>query len=150
MKKKILIPAIALVVVIVVVVVVVVVVKPDAQAQSIPENAYFNDVKKLSQGTRPQCLSNDKDAQTAVEKIKTPNEINSFDLVLGTRILDVPAGYTTTTIHSFDGKTATGTNSYTDKNQEKFVGDLESFNYVIELDTKTNNWKLTSYIACNN
>ncbi len=126
----------------------IIVAKPGAVAQSIPENAYFSDVKKLSQGKRSQCLSNDKAAQTAVEKVKTPDEINSFDLVLGTRILDVPAGYTTTTVHSFDGKTATGTNSYTDKNQEAFVGNLKSFNYVAELDSKTNNWKLVSYIAC--
>ena len=148
MKKKLLI-SLVLLIAVAAVTAVVILVKPGVKAQSVPENSYFKDVKKLSQGKRPQCLPNDKNAQTAVEKIKTPDEINSFDLVLGTRIIDVPAGYTTTTVHSFDGRTATGTNSYTDKNQEKFVGDLKSFNYTAELDTKTNNWRLTSYVACN-
>lgn len=123
--------------------------KSNASAQQIPDNSRFSQVKKLSRGTRPQCLSDNKTAHSAVAKIKSSNEMSSFDLVMSSRIIDMPAGYTTTTVHTFDGITASGTNSYTDKNQQAFAGDLKYFNFVVQLYHKTNDWKLTSYIACN-
>lgn len=119
----------------------------NTKAQSIPYGAKFEEVKRLSQGDKPRCLSDNATANQAVKKIVTKDPVNSFDLVLGMQIIDMPAGYTTDTIYSFDSRQATGTISYTDANQKKFVGNLKSFNYTADVDS-SNNWKVTNFIAC--
>jgi hypothetical protein len=123
--------------------------RPSQQyAQSIPEGTFFAKVRELSVGKKPACLSRD----TALDQIikadsKLPYE-RSMSMVLGTVIPDMPAGYTTTYLHDYTPTNATGYEIFSDKNQQKLVGSLKSFNFRLQRSSADASWKLASFIAC--
>lgn len=116
-------------------------------AQSIPDGAYFSDAIRLSTGKKQACLPNNPAAEDKVNALKAPTSGQSFDLILGSRIIDVPAGTIDTTVNSFDGTNAAGTVTYSNPSQAKLVGDLKNFNYSATVD-KDGSWKMDSFIAC--
>ncbi len=117
-------------------------------AHQVPQGTRFAEVRKLSSGKKPACLARD----TALDKIvdeddKLPYE-RSMSTALGTVIPDMPAGHTTTYLHTYTSTHATGYEIFSDKNQVEFVGNLKSFNFDIHRDNEDATWKLTSFIAC--
>lgn len=123
--------------------------KPSQQyAQPIPEGTFFNQVRQLSAGQKPACLTHDKTLDKIVQADdKLPFE-KSMSPALGTVIPDMPAGYTTTYLHTYTPTSATGYEIFSDKNQRSFVGDLKSFNFSIHRSSANATWKLVSFIAC--
>jgi len=117
-------------------------------AQSIPSGTYFAKVRELSSGKKPACLAHDTALDTVVQADdKLPYE-KSMSPALGTVIPDMPAGYTTTYLHTYTSTSATGYEVFSDKNQQSFVGNLKSFNFSLQRSNADATWKLTSFIAC--
>jgi hypothetical protein len=123
--------------------------KPSQQyAQRIPEGTYFAKVRELSAGKKPTCLKRDTTLdQTVQADDKLPYQ-KSMSPALGTVIPDMPAGHTTTYLHTYTPTSATGYEIFSDKNQQSFVGSLKSFNFSIQRTSGDAHWKLTSFIAC--
>jgi hypothetical protein len=121
---------------------------PQQYAQSIPQGTNFAKVRELSVGKKPACLTRDTTLdQTAQSDEKLPYE-KSMSPALGTVISDMPAGYTTTYLHTYTPTSATGYEIFSDKNQQSFVGDLKSFNFNIQRSSADATWRLTSFTAC--
>jgi hypothetical protein len=121
-----------------------------SKALPIPAESTFDQVKKLSTGTKPVCLSNSPEAEKQVMSIQTKNYAASFDLVTNMRIIDMPAGKTDVTVHSYEGYEAMGTITFSDPNQAAKVGQLKNFNYTAYYNAKDDVWSLTNFIACGN
>lgn len=117
-------------------------------AQPIPDQSYFNDVKKLSVGKKPSCLTDVPSAKNAVQNYEPSNIMDSLDMVLGTRIIDMPAGQYESTVNSFSKFEAKGTVAFVDKNQQATVGSLKNFNYIAKVNPDNSHWKLVLLIAC--
>jgi hypothetical protein len=117
-------------------------------AQEIPEGTYFNEVKTLSAGSKPACLTPDPALTQIVEDDdKLPFE-KSFSVAIGSVIPDMPAGFTDVYLHEYSATKARGYEVFSDQNQQSFVGDLAAFNFTIERASANNQWKLQSFIAC--
>lgn len=123
--------------------------KPSQQyARPIPEGTYFATVRKLSAGKKPACLARDAALDNIVQADdKLPFE-KSMSPALGMVIPDMPAGHTTTYLHTYTPTSATGYEIFSDKNQQSFVGDLKSFNFSVQRSSANAPWKLASFIAC--
>jgi hypothetical protein len=118
-------------------------------AQEIPANVYYADMKRLSAGTKPACLTETAGIMDEIKQSPQPkNEMATFDLILGSQIVDMPAGYTTVHAHSYDGKTATGSMIYSDPNQKEFVKGLDRVNFAAQRNQSSNEWTVISFIAC--
>lgn len=117
-------------------------------AQQIPQGTYFAKVRQLSAGTKPACLTPDPSLDPTVQADDQLPYEKSMSPALGTVIPDMPAGRTSTHLHSYSSTSATGYETFSDKNQQAFVGDLKSFNFNLQRSDANAAWKLTSFIAC--
>lgn len=121
---------------------------PQQHAQQIPIGTYFAKVRQLSTGKKPACLTRNTALDATVQADDTLPFEKSMSPALGTVIPDMPAGYTTTYLHTYTQTKATGYEIFSDKNQRSFVGDLKSFNFSIQRSNTEASWKLTSFLAC--
>ncbi|MDL2341790.1 MAG: hypothetical protein QFB87_01780 [Patescibacteria group bacterium] len=117
-------------------------------AQQIPQGTYFARVRELSVGKKPICLSRNTALDQTVQADDKLRYEESMSPALGTVIPDMPAGNTTTYLHTYTNTSATGYETFSDQNQQSFVGDLKSFNFGIRRSAGDGSWKLTSFVAC--
>jgi hypothetical protein len=117
-------------------------------AQPIPEGTNFAQVRVLSAGKKPTCLTHDTALDQTVKADDALPYEKSMSTAIGTVIPDMPAGYTTTYLHTYTPTSATGYEIFSGKNQKPFVGNLKSFNFSIHRSGPDAVWKLTSFVAC--
>ncbi len=123
--------------------------KPAKKASAFPVGSSLAVAKQHSQGTLPVCLAKNTTAEAAVRKndVVTTDSYGSasaFDMATTMGIDNVPAGTNVDEfIHSYDGKTVTGSIAYPPK--------YGTYNFVIVPSSKakpSTQWTMTSIIAC--
>lgn len=118
------------------------------QAQQIPSGTYFAEVRKLSAGTKPVCVTEDPALSDVVkEDDKLPYE-KSFGSAIANAIPDMPAGFIDVQLSSDASTTKTGYVVFSDKNQQSVVQNLKTFNFTVSRPNSSATWSLKSFIAC--
>lgn len=115
-------------------------------SSSIPVGSTLAVAKAHSKGTLPTCLAKDATAEAAVKNDDKliDGSYPAFDLAATSGIIDVPAGTNVDeNIHSYDGKTVTGSLAYPAK--------YGNYNFKIVPSSKAkpySQWKMTYLTAC--
>lgn len=116
----------------------------NAQATAFPVGSSLAIARAHSKGTLPACLSKNPAADAAVRKDDSLlGKESAFDEQATRGIDNVPAGTNVdVSVHSYDGKTATGTAVYPTQ--------YGSYNVTIAHTShaKSYQWNMTSLIAC--
>lgn len=118
------------------------------QAQQIPSGTYFAQVRKLSAGEKPFCLTEDPALSDVVkEDDKLPYD-KSFGSAIANAIPDMPAGFIDVKLNDSTPTSKTGYVVFSDKNQQSVVQDLKTFNFTVNRPNANATWSLKSFIAC--
>ncbi|MEJ0072647.1 MAG: hypothetical protein WDN27_00955 [Candidatus Saccharibacteria bacterium] len=149
MKLKVGLAVLAVLIVAGVVVGVVLAKKSDKKPSAIPVGSSFAVAQAHSQGTLPACLTKNASAEAAVRKddkvlVSGKFSESAFDMATTEGIDTIPAGTNVDEfIHSYDGKTVTGSIAYPPK--------YGSYNFTIVPSSKSKpyaQWTMTSLFAC--